>query len=62
MLSHPLEEVRVIAGSMHEEALKLSPGLLRHVAISEYDVKRREKIENFVSELLEDNEEEEEEI
>jgi len=31
MISYPLQEVRFIAKSMHEEALKLSPGLLRHV-------------------------------
>lgn len=60
MLSHPLEEIRLIAKWMHEEALKLSPGLLKHVAISEFDIKRREKIENYISDLLWEDDENEE--
>jgi hypothetical protein len=31
MLSHANSEVRLIAKAMHEEALKISPGLLKHV-------------------------------
>lgn len=60
MLSHPLEEVRLIAKWMHEEALKLSPWLLKHVAICEFDIKRREKIENYISDLLWEDDENEE--
>lgn len=60
MLSHPLEEIRIIAKWMHEEALKLSPGLLKHVAVSEFDIKRREKIENYISDLLWEDDENEE--
>ena len=52
MLSHELEEVRLVAKSMHQEALNLSPGLLKHVWVSEYEIKRREKIENYVGEFL----------
>jgi thymidylate synthase ThyX len=36
MLSHPLEEVRLVAKSMHVEAVKLSEGLLSHVNVNEY--------------------------
>lgn len=52
MLSHPLEEVNKVAKSMHEEALKLSPWLLRHVWVSEYDVTRRQKLEKYTDELF----------
>lgn len=55
MMSHPLEEVRTIAASMHEEALKLSPGLLRHVGVNEYEVARRNKLTSYVEELLGSN-------
>lgn len=44
MLSHPLEEIRIVAQSMHEEALKLSPWLLKHVAESIYEKKRQHKV------------------
>lgn len=37
MLSHPLEEARVVAKSIWEEALKVSPGLLSHVWENEYE-------------------------
>lgn len=60
MMSHPLEEVKIVAKSMHEEALKLSPWLLRHVWFSEYEVSRREKLTNYVEELLWSNELQEE--
>ncbi len=36
MLSHPLKEVRLIAKSMHVEALKISEGLLSHVGESDF--------------------------
>ncbi len=62
MLAHPLHEVRCIAENMHTEALKLSPWLLRHVAPSQYDLKRREKIENYVHDLLWEDKTDEEEI
>jgi hypothetical protein len=47
MLSHPLAEVRLIAKSMREEAKQLSPGLLKHVGISDYEITRRTKVEIF---------------
>lgn len=52
MMSYPLEEVRFVAKSMHEEALKLSPGLLRHVWVSDYDLTRREKLDKYTEELF----------
>jgi thymidylate synthase ThyX len=62
MMSHPLHEVRHIAHTMHQEALKLSPGLLRHVWENVYELKRREKITNYVNDLLGNEKEDEEEI
>lgn len=62
MLSHPLEEVKIIAESMHKEALKLSPGLLRHVWISEYEIVRRKKLENYLDEVFETKNKDEDEI
>lgn len=62
MLSHPLEEVRTIAKNMHSEAMQLSPWLLSRVAVNEYEVTRRQKLENYVSELLGEDEENEDEI
>lgn len=41
MLAHPLAEVRKIAQSIHEEALKVTPGLLKFVSPSEYEQSRR---------------------
>ncbi len=52
MLSHPLEEARIIAQTMHEEALKLSPWLLKHVGENAYDKSRREKINQELDRLL----------
>ncbi len=52
MMSHSLEEVRTVAALMHEEALKLSPWLLKHVWISEYEISRRTKLQDYVEELL----------
>lgn len=43
MLSNPIEEVRVVAKAMHEEALKVSPGLLSHVAENEYHASRKSR-------------------
>lgn len=52
MLSHPLEEVRIVAQTMHEEALKLSPGLLKHVAENAYEKTRQKKVNEEVDLLL----------
>lgn len=52
MLSHPSSEVRLIAESMHTEALKISPWLLRHVWVNEYKLDRREKVNKYVWEML----------
>lgn len=62
MMSHPLEEVRMIAESMHAEALHLSPGLLKHVGVNDYEIQRRMKLENYIDDLLELDEENEEEV
>lgn len=52
MLSHPLEEVRIVAQAMHEEALKLSPGLLKHVGENAYEKIRREKVDQEIDKLF----------
>lgn len=52
MLSHPLTEVRLIAKSMHNEALKISPGLLSHVKINEYFVNKRQNVLDYVNEIF----------
>ena len=62
MMSHPLEEVKLIAESMHKEALKLSPWLLRHVWVSEYEILRRNKLEKYLDEVFDNKKEDEEEI
>lgn len=61
MLSHELEEVRMIAESMHIEALKLSPWLLKHVWVNEYEINRRKKVDNYVAEFLKTTKEPEKE-
>lgn len=60
MLSHPLKEVQLIAKAMHEEALKLSPGLLKHVSESKYEISSREKVQNYIRDLIPQDEDEEE--
>lgn len=62
MLSHPLLEVRTVAESMHNEALKLSPWLLRHVWVSEYELKKRENMSKYTKELFNSILEKEDEI
>lgn len=52
MLSHPLEEVRLIASNMLQEALKLSPWLLSHVWVNEYIISIRDKIRNYIDDLI----------
>ncbi len=52
MLSHPLEEVRLIAKSMHKEALKISPGLLSHVKENDYLINKKQKILNLTNEIF----------
>ena len=47
MLSHPLEEARIIAKAIHEEALKISPGLLSHVNENKYEIDRTNDLEKF---------------
>ncbi|MDA3855194.1 MAG: FAD-dependent thymidylate synthase [Candidatus Woesearchaeota archaeon] len=53
MLSHPLEEVRLVAKSMHEEAIKVSPGLLTHVKENEYLRIKREKTQTITEDIFE---------
>ena len=62
MLSSPLLEVREIAKSMHSEALKLSPGLLSHVKVNDFEVKSRKKLEDYIDQIVEENADDEEEI
>ncbi|EKE30079.1 MAG: hypothetical protein ACD_2C00048G0002 [uncultured bacterium (gcode 4)] len=51
MLSHPLEEARIVARSIHEEALKISPGLLSHVDKNEYEIERTADLERFADDF-----------
>lgn len=62
MLSHPLQEARLIADSMHKEALKLSPWLLSHIQINEYKIKKRQNLEKYIDDLFENEKNNEEEI
>jgi thymidylate synthase ThyX len=47
LLSHPLEEIRIIGQSMYEEAKKLSPGLLKHVKENNYLKDLRNDLSNY---------------
>ncbi len=60
MLSYPLEEVRFIASNMLQEALKLSPWLLSHVWVNEYIISSRNKLQNYIDDLIEDDNDNEE--
>lgn len=51
MLSSPIEEVRLVAQSMHEEALKISPGLLSHVGENDYLIKKNKKTRRLIESL-----------
>ncbi len=55
MLSHALEEVRIVARSMLEEALKLSPWLLEHVEENPYEITRRTKVDAEVKQIIQHN-------
>jgi len=52
MLSHPLEEIRIIAQSILEEALQLSPWLLSHVEKNPYEITRRQKVDAEVKKIV----------
>lgn len=56
MLSHPLKELNMIAREMHQEGLKLSPGLLRHVDVNPYEQSYRQKISQNIDKYLEEKE------
>lgn len=53
MLSHPLEEVRLVAKSMQQEAIKVSPGLLTHVKECEYLNIKRDKTLKLTEDIFE---------
>jgi len=55
MLSHALEEVRIIARSILEEALQLSPWLLMHVEENSYEITRRKKVDTEVEYLIQEH-------
>jgi len=52
MLSSSNEEARLVAQSMFEEALKISPGLLSHVGKSNYLVEKRDKVLEVVNDVF----------
>ena len=56
MLSHHLEEVRLVAKSMYDEAIKVSPGLLTHVQKNEYLETKRKNNLDVVSDIFDDRE------
>ncbi len=51
LLSDPREEVRAIGKLLLEEGKKISPGLLNHVAVNEYQVQRTEAIMKLHQEI-----------
>lgn len=53
MLSSPLEEARLIAKSMYDEAIKVSPGLLTHVKGNDYLNTKRAKTLEICDDILE---------
>jgi len=52
MLSSEIEEVRYVAKSMHEEALKISPGLLSHVRENDYLISKRKGVQEVVNDIF----------
>lgn len=54
MLSHHLEEVRLVAKSMYDEAIKVSPGLLTHVKENEYFQTKRNNSSSVVDKIFKD--------
>lgn len=56
MLSHPLEEARIIWKSIWEEAKKISPGLLNHVAENNFDIERYSDLSNWADNYFKNKE------
>lgn len=54
MLSHPLEEVRILAKSMLDESLQLSPWLLSHVEENAYEITRRKNLDEAMKTIVTD--------
>ncbi len=55
MLSHELAEVRMVAKTMHEEAVKVSPGLLSHVGVNQYFKTTRESGESIAYKVFKEH-------
>lgn len=51
LMSFKQEEVRTIGKALLEEGMKVSPGLLSHVAVNEYLIERRESIQKIHTKL-----------
>ncbi len=52
MLSHPLAEARMVAKAIWEEAIKISPWLLSHVWINDYEINRISSTYNIVNDIF----------
>jgi thymidylate synthase ThyX len=51
LLSDPRAEMRSLGTALLEEGKKVSPGLLSHVCVNDYQVKRRESMDRLQSEI-----------
>jgi hypothetical protein len=52
MLSHQLEEIKMIGKYIYEELVNQNPQILNHIKNVEIELKRKEKIERYVSDLI----------
>lgn len=55
MLSHSLSEARFVAKGMLEEGLKISPYLLKHVAVNEYQKSQPKELNTYINQNFEKN-------
>jgi thymidylate synthase ThyX len=51
LLSDPREEMQSVGRALLEEGKKISPGLLSHVSINDYQVKRKKAVDKLQSEI-----------
>jgi len=52
LLSHPIAEVKMVATTMWEEAMKMSPALLSHVGENEYFVSKQKKSSELTNKIF----------
>ena len=51
LLSDPRQEMRSVGQALLEEGKKISPGLLSHVSVNDYHIKRRDSVDKLQSEI-----------